>query len=342
MTTTAESFDARRFEHLYRLATSIPTGGYDNKEERDNARGFAGRMAAKAGLTFEQAVALIEIRAGTPSNETRAQAEKTARWKAHCEEHERRQSEERAQAEQARRDRQREHEAREAKARREAERREAEAAVWRRSSPESEVETAVARAARRLGLNPYGAIRRVTPDIESAARYGHPFPESFAEAIAEFEALESAGEKRRRPVPKYRHGGLIALRNELIVRFLSGRSPTPEDAAARAEWVKSRGTDLPGPSLDVWFGIIADDVTRILKSLDAAKAKMAAGREHREYRAARPAKPLKMTTAQKRKAVNDILDGPGADKLTLREVAERAGVHHSTVAEIRRERQGHA
>lgn len=341
MRTAIDSFDARRFEVLYRFATSIPSGR-DNAPERDNARRFAEKIANKAGMTFEEGAAFLETISTKQSAGEQAQAEKTARWKAHYEEHERRQSEERARAEQARRDRQREHEAREAKARREAERREAEAAVWRRSSPESEVETAVARAARRLGLNPYAAINRVTPDIESAARYGHPFPESFAEAIAEFESLEASFRLRRRPVPKYVHGGFIALRNDLVVEFLSGRSPTPEDAVTRAEWVKSRGTDLPGPSLVVWFGIIADDVTRIAKSLDAAKAKMAAGREHREYRAARPAKPLKMTTAQKRKAVNDILDGTGADKLTLREVAERAGVHHSTVAQIRRERQGHA
>lgn len=342
MRTDAKNFDASQFEKLYRFATSIPSGR-DNAPERDNARRFAEKIANKAGMTFEEGAAFLKSIDAKPSAREQAQAERTAKWKAYCAESERQQREAQEQAEQARRDRQREQEAREARARMEAERREQIATIWRKACPESEIELALARAARQLGIDPYEPLRWTdSPAVESAARHASSFPNTFAAAVAEVEALETAREQRRTKVKKYDFGGLLSLRRELILRYLTSDPATPEDASARAEWIVRSGGHALGTDADDWMKILASDIIRLKASLDTAKDKLAAERRKHDHHTARPAKPIKQTSAQKRKAVNDILDGPGADKLTLREVAERAGVHHSTVAEIRRERQGHA
>ena len=45
-----------------------------------------------------------------------------------------------------------------------------------------------------------------------------------------------------------------------------------------------------------------------------------------------------MTNAQKRQAVLPVLDSEGGETLSLREIAERAGVSHGTVRAVKRER----
>ncbi|MGN7127728.1 hypothetical protein [Methylorubrum thiocyanatum] len=344
MSAGTATFDASKFERLYRYSTSVPKTGYDNAPERGNARDAAERVAAKAGLTFEEAVSRIKERPSENFGNSRAWEDfKAERWKAHVREHERKQKEAQERAEQEERERQREQEAREAKARMEAIKREQVAAIWRKACPESTVELALVRAARELGLDPYAKLYRTDSTIiEAAARNAFRFPSTFAEAIAEVDALNTAREMRRRKVPKYDHGGLVTARNDLLLNFLTGSASTPEDASARAAWIMEMPGSAPGTDPYDWMNILAGDIVRLKASLDTAKDKLAAERRKHDHHTARPAKPVKRTSAQKRKAVADILNQPGSDRLTLREIAERAGVHHSTVAEIRRERQGHA
>ncbi|MFD6319877.1 hypothetical protein [Methylorubrum thiocyanatum] len=287
--------DAARFRKFYNFYTHVPHGA-DNLPERDNARRMAEKMAARAGMTLDQAEASITAEANTRASASSPFDDYLRRERA---------SRER---------------------------------VW---TPHP-METALRRATASFvfpeprEFDGWVDPDDCTPALIEAIRNAVPFPGSFREAAAEVEVWDSIWRERRARDGMYCiREPFEQVRRTLLERKLKGRAETPDDTLARIEFYRDSRKRAPYPSWDEdeWLDLFAGDMARLEAAHRAAKDKLRQART----RSAESEVSSRRSNAEKRSAVEEMLRSPEGRTMSLREIAERTGVHHQTVANIKNE-----
>lgn len=292
---TTHPLDLERFRKILARSRSTLHGGGADPE-RDTARRLAETMARAAGLSFEQAANMAD----GPSKTDKAFdfARMWADWQA------------------AQR------------------RKEAEAA--RHQFPESKGERMLREAAVGFDLAGRGAYLHTLPrKALRALKEAIPWPATISEAVNEVEGWDKLEAQRREKWGGYRLGDPATIRRGMVKSFaLNGHAASVRDAMARARWIMDHGTysTLDGMDREIGRDTVLADFERMGERLGAVM------RENRTLKTKRDASeghPVHRSSDAKRAAVEAVLRQPGADALSLRQIADAAGVSHETARKIR-------
>ncbi|PJI55962.1 hypothetical protein CTI14_00565 [Methylobacterium radiotolerans] len=300
--TAAAPLDLDRFRKLLaRSRSTLHGGGAD--PERDSARRIAERMAQDASLTFEAAVDIAEGRTEQRAHEV--QTEQADSWFS---DFMRDIFEERESAS-------------------------------RHPFPEHEMERALREALVGFDLTGLGLFSEQVPDAAIALiRTAIPWPRTLRAAIYEITAWDRLQAERDKIADCYRLGDAALLRRFMLrEHVLQGRAASVSDAVARAQWIGSRSTfeTLSVGDTEDGLQIVTDDLVRMAERVRALTSENHALKEQLATEANRP---VRRTNTQKRRAVEAVLSEPGADSLSLRQIADRAGVSPETARSVKRER----
>lgn len=300
-TNTAAPLDIDRFlKLLARSRSALHGGGAD--PERDLARTKAERMVRDAGLTFQAAVDLAEAR--TDTTELQSQSQRADDWFGAWM-REMREEEERAS---------------------------------RHPFPEHPLERALREALVDYDLRGLGYVSEAVPDAAMALiRTAIPWPGTLSAAVREITTWDRLDSERGKIAKGYRLGDAAMLRRFMLrEHVLQADAVSIGDAVARARWIKDRSQfeTLFVGDRDDGIALVVDDLERMADRVRALT------RENAELRAgtgstAGTEKPLRRSNQDKRNAVDAVLREPGSDTLSLRAVADRAGVSPEYVRRVK-------
>ncbi|AIQ88723.1 protein of unassigned function [Methylobacterium oryzae CBMB20] len=181
------------------------------------------------------------------------------------------------------------------------------------------------------GTYPQSVGRKALRAIKDAI----PWPANIADAVREVEAWDALECERRVRWDKYRLGDAAMIRRGLVLDYaIRGRARSTRDATARARWVLGREafTSLSEFDREIGCETMLSDFERMAERLGAVTRE---NRILKVKRAASEGHPDRRTSAEKRAAVETVLRQPGADKLSLRQIADAAGVSHETARKVR-------
>lgn len=178
------------------------------------------------------------------------------------------------------------------------------------------------------------------PQSEEALRtirHAVPMPRTIRAALSELEIWTGIETARQADAPGFTTGGTLRARFDMVAQFAaSARATCTGEAIARAQWWANRiASGAPATAFD---GVAALSIAEDMRRMADRVAVLTMGMGDRRPEPKPEPVPLRRTGAMKRADVLSILDEPGGDDLTLRQVADRAGVSPETVRRIKRER----
>lgn len=288
--TASAPLDLAKFlKLLARSRSTLHGGGAD--PERDSAMRIAERMAQDAGLSFEAAVDLAEGK--TATTEAQSQSQQADDWFSDWM-REMREERERAS---------------------------------RHPFPEHPMERALREALVDYDLSGLGYVSEAVPDAAMALiRTAIPWPGTLGAAVREIATWDRLDSERGKIAEGYRLGDAAMLRRFMLRdHVLQADAVSIGDAVARARWIKIRSQfeSLFVGDRDDGIALVVDDLERMADRVRTLS------RENAELRAGSTAgadKPRRRSNADKRNAVEAVLREPGSGTLSLRAVADRAGV----------------
>lgn len=206
----------------------------------------------------------------------------------------------------------------------------------RHSFPETDLERQL-----REGLAGHKVLDDVYEDdpVTDLIRTVIPWPGSIRKAVDEINNWYELQQTREKIVPNYRLGNAAMRRRWMLANFiLEAKAVTLDDAVARARWALTRD------KFECISWTDSDEAQRkVLGDLERMADRIRSlSRENTELRTestAQTEKPLRRSNADKRQAVEAVLQEPGGDTLSLRAVADRAGVSPEFVRRVKAARK---
>ncbi|KNY21078.1 hypothetical protein [Methylobacterium sp. ARG-1] len=181
-----------------------------------------------------------------------------------------------------------------------------------------------------------GLFSEAVPDAAmTLIRTAIPWPRTLRAAVDEIATWDRLNSERDKIAKGYQLGDAALLRR-LMLRdhVLQDGVASVGDAVARAWWLLNRGKNECISESEVRDGqktVLAD----LERMAERVRALTLENRALEEKLATAINKPIRRTNGAKRTAVEAVLREPGADSLSLREIAERAGVSPETVRAVR-------
>lgn len=203
----------------------------------------------------------------------------------------------------------------------------------RHSFPETDAERVLRAAAAPFDIEGRGAhLHTVGRKALRAIKDAIPWPAAVSDAVMEVQSWDALEEDRRIRWDQYRLGDAAMLRRGLVMRHaLESQAKSVRDATVRARWILEYNT-LDALDQVIGLEVVLADFERmgervgiLTRENHALRVKRAASEGH----------PDRRTNAAKRAAVETVLRQNGADKLSLRQIADAAGVSHETARKVR-------
>ena len=302
----AAAFDTDRFRKVLRLATSVPhEDSAHSQREREAARKRAERMAADAELSWAEALSKLD---------TANKAQETAAASAQQDQADPFGDSFREEAER---------------------RREAAARPW----PEHPWEQALREALEGHTVEGFAIEpEHLPPETLQAICDAIPWPATMRDAIEEEAVWNGIEAERRQTASAYGLSDGPFIRRGMLRDYLEGAAQTPEDMVARARWALGRGERefiFDTTQADA-MQRMADDLARMFDMLSAAREAQGNPAQARQEEQPKTTPTARVTSKEKRARLRAVLSEPGADMLSTREVARRAGVSVQGAANYRK------
>ncbi len=165
-----------------------------------------------------------------------------------------------------------------------------------------------------------------------------PWPATMRDAIEEEAVWNGIEAERRQTASAYGLSDGPFIRRGMLRDYLEGAAQTPEDMVARARWALGRGERefiFDTTQADA-MQRMADDLARMFDMLSAAREAQGGHAQARQEEQPKTTPTARVTSKEKRARLRAVLSEPGADMLSTREVARRAGVSVQGAANYRK------